>query len=92
MSIYNSTLVVVCGFPVVWTDVLCLDADFHFTGQRGLEMLYSYLEISVYDSVQCSKESCGREICLGVVQSSLSQLFDFRIIPPSPIIALIYTP
>lgn len=92
MSIYNSTLVVVCGFPVVWTDVLCLDADFHFTGQRGLEILYSYLEISVYDSVQCSKESCGREICLGVVQSSLSQLFDFKIIPPSPIIALTYTP
>lgn len=52
MSIYNSTLVVVCGFPAVWTDALCLDADFHFTGQRGLEMLYSYLEISVYDSVQ----------------------------------------
>lgn len=55
-------------------------------------MLYSYLEISVYDSVQWSKVSCGGEICLGVVQSSLSQLFDFRILPPSPIIALIYTP
>lgn len=52
VSIYNSAMVVVCGFPAVWTDALCLDADFHFTGQRGLEMLYSYLEILVYDSVQ----------------------------------------
>lgn len=61
-----------------------------FTGQRGLEMLYSYLEISVYDSVQWSKIVLRRRNLPWCCSSSLSQLFDFRILPPSPIIALIY--